>query len=60
MNVSALPDWISYDPTTGLVTIDGIKLHRELFSFLGNDAIGSVGKIVRRTDGVVTVDRVPQ
>lgn len=53
-----VPDWVSYDDATEVLTIDGIKFDRRFFQFLGQDEMGTVGRIVRRENGVVTVQKI--
>lgn len=48
---------ISYDEMTRVVTIDGYKFSREVFSFITTTPPGIRIRIIERKDGVVTISQ---
>lgn len=53
-----MPDFISYDQRNDAITIDGVVYAREMFAYFANAAIGSVGRIVKRDNGVITITTI--
>lgn len=51
------PD-ISVSPDGEVITIDGLRFHREFFKYLAEGEIGAVARLVSRGDGVVTLERI--
>lgn len=52
-----MPDWLSYDPVSEILTIDGIRFHRDLFRHVSASPCGISSRIIERKDGVVTITR---
>lgn len=54
-----LPDWVSYDPSTDVLTIDGVAYARSFFTFMAKGEVGCLARIDRRgADGAITMSRV--
>lgn len=50
------PDFVTYDPITNVVTIDGIRFARKIFESFASAPLGTQFEIVdRREDGTVTL-----
>lgn len=52
--VAAAPPVMEYDPVSEIVTIDGYRFTRALFSYITTSPVGVWLKIIERKDGVIT------
>jgi len=52
------PAEITYDQYKDVITIDGLRFAREIFSMMAREAVGTCLRIISRKDGVVTFERV--
>lgn len=57
---NTVPDWISYDPNTDVLTIHGVRYAQGVFAGLGLGPTGRLLKIIERKDGVVTLQSIDQ